>query len=92
MNVITHIPNVNHDKIRVYKVNSVNFLLSSSKFILQFHISYRSKHCITLCSVNQKNALFMLEDVLDTSSNLLDCLHKCMKNIPYKIAFTIRSS
>jgi len=33
-----------------------------------------------------------LEDVLDTSSNLLDCLHKCMKNIPYKTPFSVRSS
>jgi len=27
-----------------------------------------------------------------TSSNPLDCLHKCMKNIPHKAACTITSS
>jgi hypothetical protein len=28
------------------------------------------------------------KDVLDTAINLLDCLHKCTKNIPYKTACT----
>jgi len=30
--------------------------------------------------------------ILSTSSNLLDCLHKCLKNVAYKAACTVESS